>query len=138
MAELIDLTGKVFHNLTVLGRASSNRQGSSTWLCKCVCGAEKVVSSDHLTRKKSPVESCGCLSIRQGPRHSQWTGCGDISGNWWYNHVLRERKQTTRARIPVEITIQDAWDLFLRQEKMCFKRLRHCDKQYIKIFNSVN
>lgn len=116
---LKDLTGKKFNNLTVIMRAFSNRKGETAWLCECVCGNKKVLSSNHLTRKKSPVKSCGCLAIKQGPRHSQWKGCGDISGNWWYNHVLRERKQNIRNKIPVTVTIEYAWDLFLKQEKKC-------------------
>lgn len=57
--------------------------------------------------------------VKKGPQHSQWNGCGDISGNWWYNHVLRERKQNTRQRIPVTVSVEDAWQLFLKQEKKC-------------------
>jgi hypothetical protein len=116
---LKDLTGKQFNNLKVLKRAGSNRQGSSTWVCECVCGNEKVYSSDHLTRKKSPVKSCGCLAHKTGARHSQWKGCGEISGNWFYSHVLRERKQKARTRVPVEITVEDAWELFLKQDRKC-------------------
>ena len=114
-----DLTNLVFHNLTVLYEAGSTRSGSIRWLCKCSCGSEKVVSSDHLTRKKNTVKSCGCQKIRSGHRHSQWKGCGEISGNWWYNHVLRERKQNERVRVPVTITIEYAWELFLKQERKC-------------------
>ena len=77
---LIDLTGQSFGNMVVLGRAGSNRQGRSTWLCLCVCGTEKVYSSDHLTRKTSPVKSCGCLMVKCGREHKQWKGVGDISG----------------------------------------------------------
>lgn len=57
--------------------------------------------------------------IKRGSKHHQWNGCGDISGNWWYNHVLRERKQNIRTKVPVTVTIEDAWRLFLKQEKMC-------------------
>jgi len=117
--KIIDLTGKTFYNLKVLGKSGSNRQGSITWLCECICGNKKTVSSDHLTRKKSPVKSCGCLAHKQGERHSQWKGCGEVSGNWWHNHVLRERKQSKRIKVPVEITIEYAWNLFLKQNKLC-------------------
>lgn len=120
MTKLKDLTGMKFNNLTVLYRSGSNRQGSSTWLCLCDCGMEKVLSSDHLTRKKGAVKSCGCLkkSIK-GDKHPQWNGHGDISGNWWYNHVLRERKQTKRTKIAVTVTIKEAWDLFVAQDEKC-------------------
>ena len=115
---LRDLTGQKFHYLTVKYRAGANRQGSSTWLCECECGTEKVYSSDHLTRKKSPVKSCGCKAIRSGKDHSQWGGCGEISASWFYR-VLRERKQGDRTRVPVEITVEDAWNLFLEQDRKC-------------------
>lgn len=118
-ANMNDLSEKQFGNLKVLYRAASNRQGSSTWVCLCNCGTEKVYSSDHLTRKKYPVKSCGCQMIKYGERHSQWTGCGEISGNWWYNHVLRERKQNTRERISVTVTVEQAWQLFLSQGRKC-------------------
>ena len=32
---LTDLTGQSSGNMVVLGRAGSNRQGSSMWLCRC-------------------------------------------------------------------------------------------------------
>lgn len=115
-----DLTGLKFNSLTVLYRSGSNRRGNSTWLCECDCGKKVTFSADHLTRKKSPVKSCGCLkkSIK-GKNHHQWKGYEGISGNWWYNHVLRERGQRKRDKIPVEITIKEAWDLFLNQKKKC-------------------
>jgi hypothetical protein len=119
MPALKDLTGKTFYDLTVKSRAGANRQGNATWLCECSCGKEKVYSGDHLTRKKSPVKSCGCKMVRSGPRHSQWKGYGEISGNWFYNHVLRERKQGDRTRVPVTITIEYAWELFLKQGRKC-------------------
>lgn len=117
--KVVDLIGKKFHDLTVTMRAGSDRYGKSTWLCKCDCGRETVFSGDHLTRKKQPVKSCGCKSVRYGMNHPQWNGVGEISGNWWYNHILRERKQTSRPKINVSLTIQEAWDLFIKQERKC-------------------
>lgn len=114
-----DLHGMTFHDLKVIGIAGKTRSGNITWLCKCSCGNEKVFSSDHLTRKKSPVKSCGCKRVRYGSNHHQWKGCGDISGNWWYNHILRETKQKTHNPIPITITIEYAWELFLEQDKKC-------------------
>ena len=116
---LKDLEGKTFHELTVIKRAGSNRQGSVTWFCKCSCGNTKTLSSDHLTRKKSPVKSCGCKAIRRGPDHPQWNGVGEISGGWWCGHVLRERGKHDRTKVPVTITKEYAWELFLKQNRKC-------------------
>lgn len=117
--KLIDLTGQGFGNMVVLCRAGSNRQGGSTWVCLCVCGTEKVYSSDHLTRKTSPVKSCGCLMVKCGREHKQWKGVGDISGGWWSCHVTRERRQTDRPMVPCTVTIDEAWCLFLQQGRKC-------------------
>jgi len=114
-----DLTGYRAGKLTVVSRASTNRAGLATWLCKCDCGKEKVVSSDHLTRLKKSVKSCGCLRYRSGPNHKQFNGFKGISGGWWFTHVLRERTQNTRARVPVTITKEEAWALYEKQEACC-------------------
>lgn len=57
--------------------------------------------------------------IKKGNQHKQWNGHEGISGNWWYNHVLRERKQNTRTRLPVTLTKEEAWNLYLKQNKQC-------------------
>lgn len=114
-----DLVGKKFHHLEVLYLSDIDRTGHTRWMCKCDCGREKVVSADHLTRKSSPVISCGCKSIRAGSDNSQWTGYEEISGNWWYQHVTRERTQKYRDRVPVTITKEYAWGLFVKQDRKC-------------------
>lgn len=58
MATLIDLTGQRFGRLLVIERNASNC-GYVTWLCKCDCGNEKVVSGQEL--RKGKTQSCGCL-----------------------------------------------------------------------------
>lgn len=51
--KLIDLTGKRFGELTVLGYL-----GRSKWKCICDCGKETIVFSCNLTRNHTT--SCGC------------------------------------------------------------------------------
>lgn len=115
-----DLKFKRFGKLLVLDRISASRQGSATWKCLCDCGVEKILSSDHLTRKNNPVKSCGCrIKERRGPNHPDWKGCGLISGNWWYNHVLRNRKSARKNPPEVKVTIEYAWDLFEKQNGRC-------------------
>jgi len=114
-----DLMGQKFHNLEVIGKASSGRSGEIKWNCKCICENIVAVSTDHLTRKKSPVKSCGCYRKRKGEDHKDWKGCGDISGSWWSIHVLREIKQKKRPSISVDLTIEVAWELFLVQDRKC-------------------
>lgn len=59
-SKLIDLTGKEFGWLTVVGLDHMERKGIHNrpyWKCVCKCGTEKVISSDSLRRG---TLSCGC------------------------------------------------------------------------------
>lgn len=62
MSALIDLTGRTFGRLTVLGRVPRNDQYSSPrplWLCQCECGQQTVVIGANL--RAGLTRSCGCL-----------------------------------------------------------------------------
>ena len=59
MGRLIDLTGKKFNRLTVVGRAP-NRGKSTMWNCKCDCGTITVVDSPSI--KDGHTKSCGCYN----------------------------------------------------------------------------
>ncbi len=51
--------GSRFDRLEVLEEAP-RRNGRRMWLCRCDCGARKIVSDTHL--KTGHTRSCGCLS----------------------------------------------------------------------------
>lgn len=53
-----DLTGKRFNRLIAIGR-THNKNGRTTWLCKCDCGNYTTVIAKHLVSKA--IMSCGCL-----------------------------------------------------------------------------
>jgi len=59
MSSLIDLTGKKFGRLTVIEKVGSDKYKNITWLCKCECGKEKVISGPKL--RNGNTKSCGCL-----------------------------------------------------------------------------
>lgn len=75
-----DMIGQVFGYWTVIGYAGS--KGGATWLCRCHCGIEKVVTGDTLRRGRS--ESCGCrpysrnTPVKHGKtrtaEHNVWVG----------------------------------------------------------------
>lgn len=59
--KIIDLAGKTFGRLTVIGRTDrpkGNKYGTF-WLCKCSCGSIRAVNSRSLVSCRS--KSCGCL-----------------------------------------------------------------------------
>lgn len=55
----MDLTGQTFNRLTVIGKADIRKSNRVTWHCKCICGNECDVITNHLT--SGHTKSCGCL-----------------------------------------------------------------------------
>lgn len=58
----IDLTGQRYGRLTVLAPAE-NAGNKTVWLCRCDCGMEILVRTQHL--RSGHTKSCGCR-IRAG------------------------------------------------------------------------
>lgn len=58
MGKYIDLTGKVFERLKVIG-FHSRSAGTTYWLCQCLCGVTKPISAPSL--RSGNTKSCGCL-----------------------------------------------------------------------------
>src|SRR5215831_7534678 len=58
-----DLTGQKFGRLIVIELANRNLwvNRRATWICKCECGSEKIVSSTDLV--SNHTRSCGCLRV---------------------------------------------------------------------------
>ena len=57
-----DLTGERFGRLVVLcDDGTRDKHRNVMWKCQCDCGNIKYVRTIHLTHKKHPVRSCGCL-----------------------------------------------------------------------------
>lgn len=59
MPVCVDLTGRVFGQLTVLERAGSDARGRALWRCRCVCGNNTIAATRSL--KDGNKKSCGCL-----------------------------------------------------------------------------
>jgi len=59
-----DLIGLVSGKLTVI-KYHGLKNNRPTWLCKCLCGNEVLVTTSHLTSKNPEhnTRSCGCLRI---------------------------------------------------------------------------
>lgn len=83
---IIDLTGKQFNYLTVLGLDDKRSSGPvKYWICRCECGKTTSVQGGHL--KNGDVTSCGCHAcdkiiaynrnrrhdIEKGTQFGEWT-----------------------------------------------------------------
>lgn len=89
MPQFIDLTGQKFGRLTVLKRMDSNQRGYCRWLCKCICGKEKIICSNDL--KSGNTKSCGCLFL-EGNRTQHGHLKNDIVSktyNSWLSMIQR-------------------------------------------------
>jgi len=91
-----DLTGKVFGYLTVIEFSHKGKLGRTMWLCRCVCGNTRIVSTGDLNR--SDTISCGCKKgeliskkvIRDlnGQKFNRWTVLSFAyikEGKAWWN-----------------------------------------------------
>jgi hypothetical protein len=113
--------GKRFGKLVPIEIEKDKNGYNTRYICKCDCGNTHSVAKTHL--RSGRINHCGCVR-RLGANHSQWAGVGEISGDFWYNHIVRSAngsKHGTRTRKPKElsITMQYAWDLFLNQDRKC-------------------
>jgi len=55
----VDLTGRVFDRLTVIGYTGRSQGGHKLWMCRCRCGRELPIQDGNLGN--GHTRSCGCL-----------------------------------------------------------------------------
>lgn len=107
------LLGQKF-GLLVVDRFAGYAPGKkTTWKCRCDCGGSAVVRNDCLV--SGATRSCGCLQNQKGRQNPRWKGCGEISGRVW-NKLQADAK---RRGLLFTLKIDDAWRLFLAQERRC-------------------
>ncbi len=110
--------GHKFGKLTAIELEKDKNGYNTRYLCKCDCGNTHSVSKTHL--RSGRITHCGCVR-HEGAKHQQWTGVGEISGDFWYSHIVRSANGSKGNRVKKELTltIQEAWDLFLKQRRKC-------------------
>ena len=59
-SQAIDMEGKRFERLLVVCRAGTDQYGNATWVCRCVCRTETIVTGANL--RNGSTRSCGCLN----------------------------------------------------------------------------
>lgn len=106
----LDLVGSVFGDLTVQKFAYTNKNRKTVWFCQCKCGNTKEVLGVVL--KRGDTKSCGC---RKRNSNTTWCGHGDVSGTYW-NDL---KHGAIRRNIEFSVSIEEAWDIFLKQDKKC-------------------
>lgn len=102
---VIDLTDCIFGKWTVIERGPNSKGRSARWWCLCECGAKTLVLSYQLRNSRAG----GCKQC------ATWKGCGELSRSYW-NEVRNNARQ---RGIEFDLTIEDAWQLFLDQNRLC-------------------
>jgi hypothetical protein len=70
MTKRIEMEGRRFIRLVVVGIARRNRHGQIHYRCKCDCGAEVEVLGESL--RNGRTGSCGCYHRDIATLHGQW------------------------------------------------------------------
>ena len=78
-----DLTGQRFGRLLVIREYGRSKNRQVTWLCRCDCGAETVITSGSL--RGGRTKSCGCLQRERSTKH------GGTNKNWYtaYRNMMK-------------------------------------------------
>lgn len=104
----------------VIGFAGRDCRRNRLWLCRCVCGKEKVVGGQHLRRGAS--KSCGCKSYEftkdkiTGENHYLWMGGSRNAGSLaWCSARLSSLRDGVKRDGGSEIVstaedVQKLWD----------------------------
>lgn len=93
--QAVDLTGRVFTRLTVVGRvpAKYTREcaaSSAYWACRCTCG--EFISADARSLTSGMTQSCGCL------RREMVSAAHTTHGAARHGHKSPEYRSYTNAR----------------------------------------
>lgn len=96
----------------IYGKASRVRK-NYLYLCRCDCGNSIDTIRVHLLT--GHVKSCHCWGRPKAGASPRWTGYAEISGFYWG----RLQRNASIREIPFRISIEYAWECFLRQSGHC-------------------
>lgn len=104
---MVDRTGQVFNELTVVGIGSKTKKsGNIYWICRCSCGNTVEISGDNLLNAKA----CGLC-----PASTNFKGVGELSSKYFSSLKFGAKQRN----LEFNITKQELWDLFIKQDRKC-------------------
>ena len=112
--ESANLVGRKFGKLTVLSLAP-RKNNLVYWFCECDCGKSVTIRTGSLL--SGNTKSCGCINPTTAPgnKSCHWKGYEEISGYF----LCRLRRCAQSRGIEVDITLENIWDIYLKQNKTC-------------------
>ena len=108
-----NLIGKRSGKLTVIKQSGRDKHKRVLWECECNCGNKTLVTTHYFNCGKKT--SCGCTRKALGKENRGWTGYENISGSFW----ATIKSGASKRCLDFKITIQEAWEIYLNQEKKC-------------------
>lgn len=91
-------------------------QGLSTYQIGIQLNIDKTNIRRILLQNKITLRSISdALDRIKGPNNKYWQGYGEISGNYWSGI----RKCASKRNLEFTLTIEEAWELFLKQNRKC-------------------
>lgn len=106
--------GEEYGYLTVIESDGRTDNSVPLYKCQCRCGTVCHKTASDLTTPRSKNKMCwDCRN--KFISAIKWKGYGDISGDFWSSIV----NGAAARDIPFEITIDQAWDIFQKQNKKC-------------------
>lgn len=115
-----DLSGNIIGDYYVICRGPNSKGNGTRFWCECKCGKIELKFSTHLINSK--VKSCLQCAM---DKHSveSFSGVGEISHYYWYQlqrgAAGEKSSRASRQIRKFEVSIEDAWDLFLSQNRKC-------------------
>lgn len=106
----LELQGNVYDQLEVIRLERVDKKNGTMWRCRCSCQKEVVLRGSHLTAgDATKCRQCATKAMQTAKSYGQM-------GHWYWRQVLRGAE--ARA-ISVDLTPEEAWQLFLDQEGKC-------------------
>ena len=127
MPKRLDLSGQRFGKLTVL-RPAENVGVKTAWACRCDCGRETIITTNHL--RKGHAASCGCSGGSRNARKNLTYVDGTCV------EMLRSRKVQKNNTSGVPGVAWSARDKIWRAT-ICFRGKTHYLGGYSKLEDAV-
>lgn len=112
--EQCDLIGKVVGTWEVISQGKRNKYGSRMWVCKCQCGATKLFLTSFLNGH-GIRSATTCKKCERTNNISDQQTVDEIPNRFWTKLVQNSK----RRQISFEITREEAFGLFKKQEAKC-------------------
>jgi len=105
-------TGKRIGKWEIISQQTKRKNNLTHWLCRCECGTEEYIPLNNLMNGSS-TQCINCSTKQSGKKRRK--GYELISGDYW----SQIKTKAKRKKLIFEIRIEEAWDLFVKQNGKC-------------------